>query len=50
MEDNRCIICGALIPEGRQTCLICEAEILDKCDSKKDESVDCKLDNLIKYV
>lgn len=50
MEDNRCIICGALIPEGRQTCLICEAEILDKCNRKEDNSTECRLENLIKYV
>ena len=22
--DNRCICCGAIIPEGRQVCLACE--------------------------
>lgn len=50
MEDNRCIICGTLIPEGRQTCLICEAEILEKCESRKESSAEHKLDDLIKYV
>lgn len=24
MEDNRCICCGAIIPEGRQVCPGCD--------------------------
>lgn len=26
MADNTCVCCGAIIPEGRQICLICERE------------------------
>lgn len=26
MPDNTCICCGAIIPEGRQICLLCEGE------------------------
>jgi len=31
MADN-CIMCGKVIPEGRQVCIQCEYEILQKCD------------------
>jgi hypothetical protein len=24
MSENRCVVCGSEIPEGMQTCLICE--------------------------
>ena len=24
MNDNRCVCCGEIIPEGRQVCYICE--------------------------
>ena len=24
MNDNRCVCCGRVIPEGRQVCQICE--------------------------
>lgn len=27
MNVDRCVICGAIIPEGRQVCPICEADI-----------------------
>lgn len=26
MADNTCACCGAIIPEGRQICLLCEGE------------------------
>lgn len=25
-DDNRCVICGMVIPEGRMLCPICEAK------------------------
>lgn len=28
MED-RCVCCGAIIPEGRMVCLMCEMEVED---------------------
>lgn len=28
--DNRCICCGAIIPEGRQVCLTCEQKENEK--------------------
>lgn len=28
MED-RCIMCGEYVPEGRQVCRVCEQQILD---------------------
>ena len=37
--ENRCVICGAIIPEGRQVCPNCEKgenpklEQDEKCDS-----------------
>ena len=27
MTENRCIICGAIVPEGTQVCPICESDI-----------------------
>ena len=30
---NRCVCCGAIIPEGRQVCPICEGE--NRCLKKK---------------
>ena len=34
MNDNRCVCCGRVIPEGRQVCPICEknAEKMDFVD------------------
>ena len=34
MNDNRCVCCGRIIPEGRQVCPICEqkARKKDKAD------------------
>ena len=32
MKENRCIHCGAIIPEGRFSCYICENEKLSKHD------------------
>ena len=28
MNEERCVICGSLIPEGRQVCWICEHDIV----------------------
>lgn len=30
MDDNRCVICGAVIPEGRQVCPECEEKDNDE--------------------
>lgn len=32
MKENRCIHCGAIIPEGRFSCYICEKSKLSKHD------------------
>ena len=32
MKENRCIHCGAIIPEGRLSCYICENVKLSKHD------------------
>ena len=29
-NDNRCVVCGRIIPEGRQICPLCEAGGDDK--------------------
>lgn len=31
--EERCIICGRIIPEGRQVCPICEKEVKERSDS-----------------
>ena len=36
MTENRCVICGAIVPEGTQVCPICEEEIEDCIKAKKD--------------
>lgn len=33
---NRCIMCGAVIPEGRQVCWICEKKNSKKIVYKKE--------------
>ena len=35
MAEDRCIVCGAIIPEGRQVCLMCEVLI---CESEGREN------------
>ena len=30
MSDNHCIMCGAVIPEGRLVCPICEAIVSEE--------------------
>lgn len=37
---ERCVCCGAVIPEGRQVCLICELNVKNKCNLV--EVVKCK--------
>ena len=34
MNENRCIACGELIPEGRMICPTCESKALDEKDTK----------------
>ena len=38
MNDNRCVCCGAIIPEGLQVCLACaiKAEKKEKKEDKKE--------------
>ena len=38
MAEDRCIVCGAIIPEGRQLCLMCEVLIdeSERRESRKD--------------
>lgn len=35
MNDNKCVICGAVIPEGRMVCPICETGE-DRLEHKRD--------------
>lgn len=37
MNENRCVVCGAIIPEGRQVCPICEYEEIPR---KRNEAKD----------
>lgn len=34
---NRCVMCGATCPEGRQVCWLCEHSAMGECE-------DCKID------
>lgn len=48
MNDNKCLFCGDIIPEGRQICPICEKEPHEKIiDLKKENS---KLSSLIEHL
>lgn len=51
MNNNRCIACGSIVPEGRLVCPKCaEAEKLEKekakicltCDKKKCKAYNCE--------
>ena len=35
MSTNTCVCCGAIIPEGRQVCPICERQMIYPCDPEK---------------
>ena len=30
MTEDRCVMCGAIIPEGRQVCWICERKVHER--------------------
>ena len=38
MNNNRCVCCGKIIPEGRQVCLDCEHKINNN-DSKNQKEI-----------
>lgn len=46
MNENTCVFCGAIIPEGRQICWSCEhssikvGSILQSCDATYEEVFD----------
>lgn len=37
--ENRCVCCGAIIPEGRQICPKCEAGEKPERDDEQDDPV-----------
>lgn len=41
MNDNRCVCCGQIIPEGRQVCPVCEEK------AKRRDIVEYWVDNWI---
>ena len=42
MNVDRCVCCGAIIPEGRQVCLLCELEVEERDfgNTETDRTVD----------
>ena len=45
--ENSCVICGSVIPEGRQVCKQCEAEINEKYKSEDFSTIiKCTSENL----
>ena len=42
LNDNRCVMCGEIIPEGRQVCLICERKANER-QTDPDEKVSSKV-------
>lgn len=39
--DNTCIMCGDIIPEGRQVCPICENKVMHCCRDCTDRTSTC---------
>lgn len=33
MNENRCVACGEIVPEGRQLCPSCVARLLKSCNT-----------------
>jgi len=44
MKENRCIMCGEIIPEGRQICINCENGIDKRKEEKRKEFLEHLLD------
>ncbi len=42
MNNNRCVVCGAIIPEGLQVCPNCESGTTPEKDNTNAERRDCK--------
>lgn len=42
LNDNRCVMCGEIIPEGRQVCYICERKANER-QTDPDEKVSSKV-------
>ena len=42
LNDNRCVMCGEIIPEGRQVCLICERKANER-QTDPDKKVSSKV-------
>ena len=38
--DNMCVMCGAVIPEGRQACPQCEAAVNETTDTKVNDELE----------
>lgn len=38
--ENRCIVCGEIIPEGRQVCPMCEKGLKPKPDDGRERDQD----------
>ncbi|MGM9600664.1 MAG: hypothetical protein ACI3W5_03620 [Faecousia sp.] len=36
-NDDRCVMCGAVVPEGRMVCWACEVRILEKSQTDSAE-------------
>ena len=66
MSTNHCIVCGEIIPEGRQICYVCEENAntqdvinhpkhyangkIEPIDFIEDKNLNFNLGNVIKYV
>lgn len=42
LNDNRCVMCGEIIPEGRQVCYICERKANER-QTDPDKEVSSKV-------
>ena len=36
-HDDRCVMCGTVVPEGRMVCWVCEVRILEKSQTDSEE-------------
>lgn len=48
MNDNRCVICGAVIPEGRMVCGACQREIDKKIEERESDVYENRKYNEVK--
>ena len=47
MKMDSCICCGKYVPEGRQICAMCEADVVRAQKEYERNSVDCSVNTIL---